>query len=294
MSGVYFCNSGAEANETALKMARKATGRPLVIAMNGCFHGRTIGSLSITGMPKLRDAFPQNIADRTRFVDLGDMDAVRAVPPQEVAAVILEPVQSLAGVRLCGADYYRKLKEHCSRHGILLVFDEVQTGSGRTGKWFVGQHWDVEPDLVTTAKGVAGGFPVGVVIAGDRVARDVQTGDQGSTFGGGPLAAAAVAATYRIILEENLLEAVARRSAMVLDRLRDMVRRERIREVRGLGYLLGVECAGPARDVQARLRDEGILVGGSYHPGTFRLLPPYTVEDSHWERFFEVFERVCA
>lgn len=294
MAGAYFANSGAEANETALKMARKLTGRPLAIALNGGFHGRTIGALSVTGVPKMRDAFPENLADRTRFVDLGDAEAVESVPPGETAAIILEPVQSLAGVRVAPAAYYRFLREHADRHGIVLIFDEVQTGSGRTGEWFAGHHWGVEPDIATTAKAVGGGFPVGMVLANARVAASVKSGDQGTTFGGGPLAARAVATTYRILEEEGLVDRVARASAEVVGRLRDMERRGRIREVRGLGYLLGVECRTAAKEVQRRLLEAGILVGTSYQENTIRLLPPYTVGETEWELFFEAFEKICG
>jgi len=293
MVGAYFCNSGTEANETALKMARKLTGRPAVVALNDGFHGRTIGSLSATGVPKMRDAFPQNMVQWTRFIDLGDTGALEALDPREIAAVILEPIQSLAGVRMAPPEYYRSLREWCFRHGVVLIFDEVQTGSGRTGRWFVGLHWGVEPDIVTTAKGVGGGFPVGAVIANDRVAADVKTGDQGTTFGGGPLAARAVATTYRILEEEGIVDQVARRSARVIERLRDMARRGKIREVRGLGYILGVECRVPAKEIQARLLEEGVLVGTSYQANTFRLLPPLTLSDPEWDAFFEVFERIC-
>ncbi|MBI4606013.1 MAG: aspartate aminotransferase family protein [Planctomycetes bacterium] len=294
MAGVYFCNSGAEANETALKIARKLTRRPLVVAMNEGFHGRTIGALSVTGVPKMRDAFPESLAGLTRFVDLGDMRAIEALDPRQVAAVILEPILSLAGVRLAPPEHYRALRAHCTRHGIALIFDEVQTGNGRTGKWFAGHHWGVEPDIVTTAKALAGGFPVGAVIANRWVAADVKTGDQGSTFGGGPLAVAAVAATYRILEEEGIVGAVARRSEAVLSRLRSLVGRGPVREVRGLGYLIGVECEIPAGILQARLLEEGVLVGTSNHAGTFRLLPPLTVTEEEWETFFRALEKVLS
>jgi len=292
MVGAYFCNSGAEANETALKIARKLTGRPFVVALNAGFHGRTMGALSVTGVQKMREAFPQNLSSWTRFVDLGDARAIEALDPKEIAAIILEPIQSLAGVRMAPPDYYRFLRRYSSAHGIALIFDEVQTGNGRTGKWFVGHHWDVEPDIVTTAKGVGGGFPVGAVIANGWVAASVKSGDQGTTFGGSPMAAQAVAITYRILEDEGIVEQVARRSAMVVERLRSMVGRSRVREVRGLGYLLGVECDLPAKEMQARLLGDGVLVGTSYHPSTFRLLPPLTVSDAEWDEFFQVFEKI--
>ena len=289
--GAYFCGSGAEANETALKIARKATGRPLVISMERGFHGRTIGALSVTGYPKMREAFPQNTSEHTRFVPLGDLAAIEAIPASEVAAIILEPIQSVAGIFLGPPSYYRALRAYCDAHGICLIFDEVQTASGRTGKWYVGEHWGVAPDLVTTAKGVGGGVPCGVVLASRALAETVKPGDQATTFGGGPLAMAAILSTYRILEEEGLVEKVAQRSAALIPRLEAA---PRVREVRGLGYLLGIETELPHKEVQRRLLEEDILVGTSGQPETIRLLPPLTVTDEEWAHFVEVFERVMA
>ncbi len=292
MTGVYFCNSGAEANETALKIARKLTKRPNVVAMVEGFHGRTIAALSVTGVQKMRDAFPENLDRYTQWVPMGDLAAVETLDPAAIAAVILEPILSLGGVRMGKPEYYQGLRRWCARHGVALIFDEVQTGNGRTGKWFVGHHWGVEPDIVTTAKAIAGGFPVGAVIANAWVAADVKSGDQGSTFGGAPMAAAAVAATYRVIEEEGLVEHVARRSARVVSRLREMTGPGRVREVRGLGYLLGIECDLPAKEVQSRLLKEGVFVGTSNHASTIRLLPPLTVSDAEWDSFLGTFEKI--
>lgn len=291
MSAVFFCNSGAEANENALKIARGATGRRIVVAMEAGFHGRTIGALSVTGIQKLRDTTPENIANWTRFVPLGDVQALESLEAQDIAAVILEPVQSMAGVKMAPESYYRALREYCDQHGVVLIFDEVQTGNGRTGKWFVGHHWGVEPDLVTTAKGVGGGFPVGAVIANRRLADTVKPGDQGTTFGGGPLAAAAVVATYGILDEEGLVDRVAELSPEVFRRLGDL-RGRGVREVRGLGYLIGVECEGEAKTIQRMLLEEKILVGSSSDARTFRLLPPLNLSAAEWDRFLDVFERV--
>lgn len=292
MVGSYFCNSGAEANETALKIARKLTRRSDVVALADGFHGRTIAALSVTGIEKMRKAFPENLDRYTSWVPHGDLAALEALDPRKIAAVILEPIPSLGGVRVAPPDYYRGLRAWCTRHQVALIFDEVQTGNGRTGKWFVGHHWGVEPDLVTTAKAVGGGFPVGAVIANAWVAADVKSGDQGSTFGGGPMACAAVAATYRILKEEGLVERVARSSVRLIDGLKRLSAGGRLREVRGLGYLLGIECDLPAKDIQARLLAEGIFVGTSNHPNTFRLLPPFTVSDAEWDFFLSTLERV--
>ncbi len=290
MSAVFFCNSGAEANEAALKLARKVTGRSRVVALNRGFHGRTAAALSVTDNPRLRDLFPENLCAWTDFVELGDIEAVAALPASEIAAVIIEPIQSLCGVYMAAPEYYRQLREHCSRHGIQLIFDEVQTGNGRTGQWFIGDHWGVEPDIVTTAKGVGGGFPVGVVIANQAVRDDVKVGDHGSTFGGGPLAVAAVAATYRVLEDENLVETARTRGARVRTRLEEMIGKGLVRDVRGLGYLLGIEVEGVASELHGHLLKQHILVGKSAQPDTLRLLPPLTVTDEEWDRVFAALE----
>ena len=293
MHQVFFCNSGAEAIETALKIARKATGREYVVSMEEDFHGRTIGALSVTGFEKSRDLFPQNIAQWTHFIRLGDLEALDKLDASGIAAVILEPLQSVVGVKMAGEDYYRGLRDWCDRKGVVLIFDEVQTGNGRTGKWFVGEHWGMEPDLVTTAKGLGGGYPVGAVLANEKIAATVEPGDQATAFGGGPMAAAAVAATYRIIEEEGLVEQVATLSAGVIERLGEYVGRG-VEEVRGLGYLLGVRCQGPVKEIQAALLEHNILVGTSGDPQTFRLLPPLTVSASEWDLFFEALEEIFS
>ncbi len=293
MYQAFFCNSGAEANETALKIARKAKGRPYVVAMEQDFHGRTIGALSVTGFQKSRDLFPQNLAEWTRFVPLGDMDAIRALDASEIAGVILEPIQSVVGVKMAEPEYYRELRAYCDENDIALIFDEVQTGSGRTGKWYVGDHWGVAPDLVTTAKGVGGGIPVGAVIANEAIADTVQPGDQATTFGGGMIAAAGIAATYRIIREEGLVERVAKNSEVLYSRLRSYEKKG-VTEVRGLGYLVGISCEKPAKEIQAQFLERKILVGESGSADTFRLLPPLNVTDEEWELFYAACEEIFA
>jgi acetylornithine/N-succinyldiaminopimelate aminotransferase len=292
MAKVFLCNSGTEANETALKMARRFTGRPEVVAMEGGFHGRTLGALSVTGFPKYREPFPENLEGLTRFVPFGDLEAVRWLDSARVAAVILEPVQSMAGVRIAAPEYYQALRAHCRERGIVLIFDEVQTGAGRTGSWFAGGHFGVEPDLVACAKGIGGGFPVGAVIAGAAIAERVAVGEQGSTFGGGPLACAAICATFRILEEEGLVKNAARLGERVLARLRALAGRGLVKDARGLGYLIGVDCAAPAKEVAARFRERGILVGTSDVASTFRLLPPLTVGEAEWEEFFLALEAI--
>ena len=291
MHAVYFCGSGSEANETALKIARRATRRKRIVSMIGGFHGRTLGALSVTGFESLRHAFPENVANHTSFVPFGDLEAIQAI--EDVAAVIVEPIQSVAGVFVAEKDYYTALRTHCTREGICLVFDEVQTGTGRTGHWFAGHHWGVEPDLVTTAKGVAAGFPAGVVLANEHYCAGIGVGDHGTTFGGGPLAAAAILSTYRIIEAEGLVDRVRTLGRSVCLRLGEFLGRG-VSEIRGRGYLLGVQLERPAKEVQMALLESGVLVGTCSQPETIRLLPPLTVDAADWDVFFSAFEQVLG
>jgi predicted acetylornithine/succinylornithine family transaminase len=273
----FFCNSGAEANETALKIARRYTGRTEVIAMERGFHGRTVGALSSTGMPHYREMFSP-LLPGTHFVPFGDLDAVESLLTDATAAVLLEPIQSIAGVRVADAEYYQGLRALCDAHGAVLIFDEVQTGFGRTGTLFAGEHWDVVPDIITTAKGIASGFPMGATLVTHKIAETISYGEQGATFGGGPLACAAARATLETILEDDLVANAAQMGDYIRAKLAPL---PGIDEVRGLGLLLGLETVAPAKDVREALRDKGFLVGTSGDPHVLRLMPPLVVQEEH-------------
>jgi acetylornithine/succinyldiaminopimelate/putrescine aminotransferase len=207
--------------------------------------------------------------------------------------VIVEPIQSMAGVRIEEPEYYQGLRSFCRDKGIVLIFDEVQTGAGRTGRWFAGGHFEVEPDIVTCAKGIGGGFPVGAVITNKKIAENVKPGDHGSTFGGGPLACAAVSATFQVLQEEGLLKNAADLGQRVLDGLWELVDRGGlVLAARGLGYLIGVDVDLPAKTMVAKFREQGILVGSSDAPNTIRLMPPLTVGEEEWEKFFRALEKI--
>ncbi len=268
---VFYVNSGAEANETALKIARKATGRTAVVAFRGGFHGRTLGALGATALGHYRDqASPLLDPGAFRFAEPGgDLSGI----DEECAAVLIEPVQSMGGMRTLTADQARALRRRCDETGAKLVFDEVQTAPARTGAWFAGALWGVEPDLITTAKGLASGFPAGVVLARGAVAATVRSGDQGTTFGGGPVACAAIDATLAL-LEEIDGPACARA-------IEGKIRRGLGgREVLGAGALLGIRVPGPA--VIDRLRTgHRVLVGGCPgDPTVVRIFPPLNITDA--------------
>jgi acetylornithine/succinyldiaminopimelate/putrescine aminotransferase len=273
---VFLCNSGAEANEAALKLARKHTGRMRVISMQEGFHGRTLGALAATGLPAYRDpAYPlPTVHD---YVPYGDLDAVEAVLGPETAAVLLEPIPSLGGVRVADEAWFRGLRALCDERGALLVFDEVQTGFGRTGTLWFGEQVGVTPDLITGAKGIASGFPAGVVFVREDLGAAVGAGEQGTTFGGGPLASAAIAATVGVLRDEDLPARAARVGAVLreaLERLPQVVR------TRGRGLLIGVEFDRPARPVGRALVERGVLTGSAGGlPNQMRLLPPLTLTE---------------
>jgi acetylornithine/N-succinyldiaminopimelate aminotransferase len=276
---VLFANSGAEANENALKMARRHTGRAGIVAMTGGFHGRTAGAVSVTGVEKYRKASVPLVPGVT-FIPFGDLGAADAAVTSETAAVILEPVQSMAGVKTASPEYFQGLRSICDRKGALLIYDEVQTGIGRTGTMFFAGRHGVRPDLITLAKGIASGVPLSAVLPRDFIAAKVAYGDYGATFGAGPIAMAAMKATLDVILEEKLLENVVRTSEIAIRRLASV---PGVQEVRGLGFLLGLKIGGDAAKVQAELLRQGVIVGTADEPGVLRLLPPLTLEPDHVE-----------
>lgn len=270
LNQVFFCNSGTEANETALKIARKATGKTTILAMEGGFHGRTLGSLAVTHGSIYREPY-QTILPPTEFVPFGDAKAAQRVLSQnpDIAAVILEPIQSMAGVRMADSEYFQNLEAACAANGALLIFDEIQTGCGRTGRFSYADIVGITPSIITLAKSLGSGVPVGATIVHEDVVQSIEPGDQGSTFGGGMLAMAAVVATLETIRDENL----ASRAGMIEERLIKALRPVVV-EIRGSGCLLGVETTSPASEIVGALRSKGLLVGGSGDPKTFRLMPP--------------------
>jgi len=276
---VLFANSGAEANENALKMARRQTGRAGVVAMTGGFHGRTAGAVSVTGVEKYR-ASSVPLVPGVTFVPFGDLDALSAAVGSDTAAVILEPIQSMAGVKTATPEYFKGLRAVCDKAGALLIYDEVQTGIGRTGTMFFAGRHGVLPDLITLAKGIASGVPLSAVLVRDFIAARVAYGDYGATFGAGPIAMAAMKATLEVIHDEKLLDNVARTSEAARRKLGAI---PGVREVRGLGFLLGLKIDGDAAKAQAELLRRGAIVGTADEPGVLRLLPPLTLKSQHVE-----------
>lgn len=277
---VFFCNSGAEANENALKLAVKLTGRKAFVAFRGSFHGRSLLALSVTDAPKLREGLEELLAP-VDFLPFGDFEALRKADLGRAAAVIVEPIQSMAGIRSANPAWFRALREACDAAGCLLIFDEVQTGMGRMGTPFAGQFYGVRPDLMTLAKGLASGVPMGALVATEAVAARLSSGDLGSTFGGSPLACAALKATVETILEDGLM---AKASAHA-ERLRAALAEGLgpVTAVQGEGLLLGLRAPGAAPALKAFLQARQILVGSSGDPDLLRLMPPLVLEAASME-----------
>ncbi len=268
MDRIFWVNSGAEANEAALKIARKATGRSVIISMESGFHGRTMGALGATWRYREQHALPHG---PTRFVPYGDLAALEAaLAPGDVAAVIVEPIQGIAGVIVPPEGYLAGLTRAAHAAGTLVIADEVQCGAGRTGDPNTCRALGGEPDLMTLGKGLGGGFPVAACLMTAAVAETVSPGEHGTTFGGGPMACAAVEATLHVIGSERLLE----RAASLQEGLRAAVTVPGVVGVRGRGAWLGVVLDRPAAPVAAALRERGILTGTSGDPHALRLAPP--------------------
>jgi acetylornithine aminotransferase/acetylornithine/N-succinyldiaminopimelate aminotransferase len=276
-AAVLFANSGAEANENALKMARRHTGRPDVVAFEGGFHGRTAGAVSVTGIEKYRRQ-AEPLVSGVSFVPFGTVPKLT----ERTAAVILEPIQSMAGVRTAPPEFFRGLREACTKNGTLLIYDEVQTGIGRTGTMFFAGRHGVTPDLVTLAKGIASGIPLSAVLVSPAVAERVGYGEYGATFGAGPIAMAAMKATLEVV--EGLLPNVVEVGRYLAKRLEHT---PGVREVRGLGFLLGVKTDRDAAALQGRLLERGFIVGTADEPGVLRLLPPLTLTHVQVDSFIK-------
>lgn len=284
MDKVFFCNSGAESNETALKMARKYTGRKKVVAMKGGFHGRTLGALSATALGSYRSQF-EPLLEHFEFIEFGNLAEAGRCVTEDVAAVILEPIQSMAGVEMAEDSYYGELRELCTQRGVVLIFDEVQTGLGRTGSWFFGDGIGVVPDIITLAKGIGGGIPVGAVLVARHISKTIKQGEHGSTFGGGPVAMAAIRANIRAIKEERLVE-----NARVMGEYiaREMKQVPKAKRVKGKGLLLGIELDGEAKKARDFLLTRGILTGTSANSHVLRVLPPLILKKEDVDFFISI------
>ncbi len=279
---VFFCNSGAEANEAAMKLVRRHSlehhgeNRFEVITALASFHGRTIGTISATGQDAVRKGY-NPVVPGFRYVPFGDIDAMRAAVSDKTCAVLLEPIQGEGGVNVAPPGYLRAVREFCDEHQLLLVFDEVQVGCGRTGKLFAYQHDDVAPDIMTLAKGLAGGPPIGAMVATDAVAATFVPGTHGSTFGGNPLVTAAAVAALRVLLEDGVLENCLTMGDYLRQRLEEFCRRYPFAvEVRGRGLILALQLNIPGGEIVKQALEQGLLINCTADT-VLRFVPPLIV-----------------
>lgn len=295
---VFFCNSGAEANECALKLARRAAGgpnRPEVVAAFGSFHGRTVATLAATGQPSKHEPFAPLPAEFMHHVPLNDEAALEAAVGDRTSAVLLEVVQGEGGINLAAPEYLRAARKLCDERGALLVYDEVQTGLGRTGRWFAFQHSGVEPDIVTLAKALGGGLPIGACIASDEVAAAFKRGDHATTFGGGPVVCRAALAVIDVIEGEGLVANAAAMGERLVDGLRAATgANPAVADVRGLGLLVGIGLAGDfSADVVTACLDAGLVVN-NVTPATIRLTPPLGVDAAQVDEAVAILGRILS
>jgi len=286
---VFLCQSGAEANEAALKLSRR-TGRIRIVAAQGAFHGRTMGALSLTGQPSKREPFLP-LVKGVKHVAYGDIEAMRKAVTRKTAMVIIEPIMGEAGVIVPPADYLQELRAICDGKGALLVIDAVQTGMGRTGDWFGYEYSGITPDVITLAKGLGGGLPLGAMIALGKAADLFQPGDHGSTFGGNPVTTAAALAAIKFIETQKILQKVEKQGAYLMQELAVI---PGVAEVRGAGLLLGIELETmKAADIAKALQDQGVLVNAA-NPTTIRLAPALVVTDAQIKKFVAIFKKVMS
>ncbi|MHA1607581.1 MAG: aspartate aminotransferase family protein [Candidatus Freyarchaeota archaeon] len=293
LNRVFLCNSGAEAVECAIKLARKYTGKKGIIATVKGFHGRTMGALSATWEAKYRKPFEPLVPGFTH-VPFGDAEAVRAAINNETAAVLVEPIQGEGGVNVPPREYLKELREICDEKGVLLIFDEVQTGFGRTGEMFACMHWNVVPDVMTVAKAIAGGVPMGATLAREDVMLSLKETEHASTFGGNPLACAAANAAIDVIVEERLPERARKLGGILKEDLDEMKESSKlIRMVRGLGLMIGVELRLRCREYVFKAMERGILLLTS-GLNVIRLLPPLVIEEEQVRRVSQVLSEVLV
>ncbi len=296
---MFFTNSGAEALECAIKMARRyqyVSGHPeknRIITFEGAFHGRTLATIAAGGNPKYLEGFGPDLPGFDQ-VPFGDLDAARAAVTSETAAILVEPVQGEGGVRVPPAGFLQGLRELCDENGLLLVLDEVQSGVGRTGRLFAHEWTGVTPDIMSVAKGIGGGFPMGACLATEEAAKGMTVGTHGSTYGGNPLAMAVGNAVLDVVLEDGFLDRVNRVAGRFQQRLAELRDSHPavIAELRGQGLLLGIKAAVPAPELIAALREEGMLVPGAAE-NVIRLLPPLNVSEEEVGIAADKIEAAC-
>ncbi|MBI5377723.1 MAG: aspartate aminotransferase family protein [Thaumarchaeota archaeon] len=291
LSQVYLNNSGTEAVEAAIKFARKFTGKSGMIAMNGSYHGKSFGSLSLTFNPKYRKSF-EPLVKKVSFSPFGDIDALRSAVNSDTSFIILEPIQGESGIHVAPEGFLQDVRKLCDEKGILLIFDEIQAGLGRTGKMWAGEHWNTTPDIMCLAKGIAGGVPMGATLVRPDILACISKGEQSSTFGGNPLSCAAGTATIQALTQDGLVDNAAKMGRKFREGLEKLKEKHKIiREIRGKGLMIGVEMKFEVKDILFDGIANGVLFLYS-GKNILRLLPPLVISESDIDKALEVLDAV--
>jgi acetylornithine/LysW-gamma-L-lysine aminotransferase len=293
LNKIFFANSGAESVEAALKFARKYTGRHGVIAMNGGYHGKTFGALSVTYSEKYRKSF-MPLLDGVKFVPYSDPSLLEAVIDDTIGSVILEPIQGETGIIVPPDDFLPKIREICDRRNLVLIFDEIQSGLGRTGKMWAGQNWNTTPDIMCLAKGIAGGIPMGLVLAKPAIMDAMKLGEHSSTFGGSPIACAAGTATIEALTDDKLIENASKMGVHFKEGLTRLQEKHKIvRQVRGIGMMLGVELRFDVKEILFDGIRHGLLILYSGR-NILRLLPPLVMDETTVSRVVDIIDIILT
>jgi len=293
LNQVYLSNSGAEAVEAAIKFARKFTGKTGMVAMNGSYHGKSFGSLSVTFSQKYRKSF-EPLVEKVSFSSFGDIEALRSTVNSDTAFVIMEPIQGESGIHVAPDGFLQDVRKLCNEKGILLIFDEIQSGLGRTGKMWASQHWETNPDIMCLAKGIAGGVPMGATLVRQDILACINKGEQSSTFGGNPLSCAAGIATIEALTEDRLVENAAKMGKMFREGLERLKEKHKIiREVRGKGLMIGVEIKFEVKNIlfDGIANNLLLLYSGK---NILRLLPPLVISESDMTKALETLDVILG
>ncbi|MCY9003796.1 acetylornithine transaminase [Peribacillus frigoritolerans] len=293
LSQVFFANSGAEANEAAIKLARKATGKSKIVTCQQSFHGRTFATMAATGQEKIKTGFGPMLAS-FEYVPFNDHDAMKAAIDENTAAVMIEIVQGEGGIHVVQQSYLDAIQTKCKEHGALLIIDEIQTGIGRTGKPFAFQHFNILPDIITSAKGLGNGLPIGAMIGKEELSVFFDPGSHGSTFGGNPVSVSAAEAVLKEIFQSGFLKETVKKAEYLESELAKALNGiEEVKEIRGLGMMVGIECKQDVQVFLMELQKEGLLVL-SAGPKVLRLLPSLTVSESEIDMAINKIKKVLA
>lgn len=293
LTQVHLNNSGAEAIEASIKFARKFTGKKGMVAMKGSYHGKSLGALSLTFNPKYKKAF-EPLVEKVSFASFGDIESLRSVIDEDTAFVILEPIQGESGINVAPEGFLQEVRKLCDEKGILLIFDEIQAGLGRTGRLWACDHWNTAPDILCLAKGIAGGIPMGVTLVRPDILASMNKGEHSSTFGGNPISCAAGIASLKALTEDGLIENSEKMGKIFREGLEKLKEKHTmIREIRGKGLMIGIEMKFEIRDILMRLIKKGILMLYSGR-NILRILPPLVISEDDITKVLHVLDSILT